>query len=195
MTRMIMQEQTLYNPVFGDPEDPKFGDITSKHFETVDVETLEYYGGWVDMKEDGTVVRHGDVKPDETDSSKLDDALQSLRGGTSAPPKPDAASYETVEAPETVEEVEDEPEAAPEPPSPPVRQEEASKPVKRRERAQNTEVPRGGIILGPSQPKPRPSALITKKDPWAINPDTAPKRGKNGKLTVRVSDGKVLKDE
>jgi hypothetical protein len=190
VTRMIMQEEALFNPRFANENDPRYDHLRAVNFEPVDEQTLKYYGGWVDLREDGTVVHQGETPVEEKDSSKIDQAVASLKGGlTKTTEEPDSPP-----APEPAEEAEPEPTKveAPAPPEP------TPKPVQRSQRPKNTEVPQGGIILGPAKPDiiQRPSRLLQPpSDPWAVDGAGSSKRGKNGKLTVRVSDGKVVKED
>lgn len=185
VTRMLMQEQALFNPSFADVDDPRYDHLRGANFETIDAPTLKYYGGWVDIKEDGTVVHHGEAEPEETDASKFDQAVSSLRGGR----EPVKEEPEEVHAPEPepVVEVEQPDPVVERAPARPKRQVPPQQP-------RNTEMPQSGIILGPQKVIARPSHLLKPaSDPWAVD-SGGTKRGKNGKLTVRVSDGKVKKD-
>ena len=193
VTRMIMQEDALFNPRFADPDDPRYSHLRAVNFEPVDEQTLKYYGGWVDVREDGTVVHQGETPVDEKDSSKIDQAVASLKGGLT----------KTIEEPAPTPVPEPAVEAEPEPtvveaPAPEPQPEPQPQPVQRPQRPRNTEVPQGGIILGPSKPDliQRPSRLLQpQSDPWAVDGSGSSKRGKSGKLTVRVSDGKVVKED
>lgn len=199
VTRMIMQEEALARPRFADPNDPAYDYLRSAYFEPVDEQTIKYYGGWVDVREDGTVVHHGETPHEEKDASKFEAAVASLKGGVEAPveaPEPEPQPEPTPPPARRVVEVPDPPmpEPTPEPeavvqpkPQPPSQKPQAPRP-------RNTEVPKSGILLGPQQIIQRPSHLLQPpEDPWAV--DSGSKRDKNGRLTVRVSDGKVVKKD
>lgn len=184
LTRMAMQEQALNNPIFGDPNDPRFADIITTHFEPVDEDTLDYYGGWVEVREDGSVVRYAEPPTEETSADKLDTALESLKKGADPDPVGDVPEDKDDEDPDPEDNSEEGSETEDSSPKP--------KPLKTR----NTPAPKGGIILKPNLKIEKPqSALLHKpRDPWAV-PKSSSKRGKNGKLVVRASDGKVLKGD
>lgn len=198
MTRMILQEQALRQPVFADPDDPKYVHLQNTHFEEVDQETLQYYGGWVDVREDGSVVNHAPGDIHEKGSSKVDEALKSLRSGKSPEEVlrqslfEEEEEYEIPSEPEPEIEEPDEVEPEPEPARRPQEPAPQVKPTVKK--SLNTEVPKSGILLGTQAPV-KQSSILTSTDPWAVPSGGTSKRGKNGKLTVRVSDGKVVKGD
>lgn len=104
-----------------------------------------------------------------------------------------------------IEDTEDEPTEEPPPALQPQKQEpqkpkprpKTKKPRKGSEK--NTPKPDGGIMLegGNESPQrntaPKESKLLNKEDPWATPSEE--NDGSGGKLTVRISDGKVIKKE
>ena len=198
LARMLAQKEALLNPKFGDPDDPQFSHLKTLNFEQIDERTLKHYGGWVEVRQDGSVINHAPAPKDEESSEKVENALKSLQ------PEP-----EEVAAPAQVEIEKPEP-------KPEVRvQEQPAQPARKKE--EKTEEPKAparpapkpksklilpqtapnqsGKVLGTPQTQ-KPSAILSgraaPKDPWAVDPSPN-KRGPSGKLTVRVSDGKVVK--
>lgn len=192
LTRMILQEEALYHPVFADPNDPRYDSLRQTRFEPVDEQTVKYYGGWLDVREDGTVVRHGETPHDEKDAGNVEAALNSLRRGTPQDP-------ESVEDNEDSEETVSEPEVT--------RDTQSHEPAERapvdnrktrstsRTRPRNTEVPKGGIILGPSKGTIPPTRPPKVNDPWAVDSKGISGGRREGRLTVRVTDGKVVQGD
>lgn len=203
ITRMLMQEEALHNPMFARADDPRYAGLRNTNFQAVDAQTIKHYGGWVDVRADGSVVQHAEAPQTEVSSDKLEAALNSLKkGGASSAPKalPPQETLEEDTTPmepelpletsleeDTLEEVHD---PVPALEKPPVIKE--SRPVVSRQR--NTPRP-SGIILGTSSKILQPSALLHQKDPWSTQPEQKTKRDKKGRLTVRAGDGKIMSED
>jgi hypothetical protein len=191
LTRMLMQEKSLNDPVFALPDNPLFIHLNkTQNFEDISPDTLNYYGGWVEVKQDGSVLHNVPAKPEITSATKVDKALESLQSGKPpqktehTPPiedlkKPEPEGLEEDTIPDPVEEIQDVfvPDIKPE------------RPV-----LTNVAGPKKGILLRAPDPSKAPT-LAKDLDPWASpEPSGVSKRNSQGKLVVRVSDGKVIQD-
>lgn len=208
MRRMMDQKESLHNPIFLDPDtDELFKQISDQNFITISQETSKLYGGWVDIKEDGSVVHHADPPTQTKSSDKMDETVSSLKKGSSQDPSeaPDSDEEkdgderplrfqppeESLEKDLPVKETE----SLEEPLETPEDLKEAEvpkKPTKTRTSHKNTPEPSGGIILGPKDNKKKPSVLLNKEDKWKAPSDDD---GKRGKLKVRIGDGTVVKKD
>lgn len=197
MTRMLMQEEALSHPTFMSQDDPRFIALNQEmRFEEIDPTLHNYYGGWVEIQDDGKVVNKVPAPTESTESDKVTHALKQLRKAKDLPPKEEEVIPDTP-APEA-------PEPSPEPSKevPPVQvKEEVPEPVEEKRepirkplrpsplKNRNTQAPSQGIMLGQSQVKK--AVPVSQNDPWAVPEDS--KRGSDGKLVVRAGDGKILK--
>jgi hypothetical protein len=196
--RMRRQEGALFNPNIVDPEsDPLFLEIAKKSFDPVSPETKTFYGGWVDVTKEGKVVHYAEPDTQVHSAEKVDQTLTSLKN----------ASVE--ERPEGhVPKLSDDPQREPETPSFFTRPEPdppASDPIVRAPRPKSKQVPAntpdpGGVLIQGSPlerrdvPVSKPS-IPERIDPWAAPPSSAGSGPTGGKITVRISDGTVVKKE
>lgn len=173
--RMDRQEQTLKNPSFADPDDPKYKGLSTQHFVSVEeAKQNKQYGGWIEVDEDGKVVQeteenkpknkvHKANPPTEEKPSRNVDrsqqVLEALRKGEDPPPEPEDEDKKQTEK-------------EPEPEKPP---------------AQKEQPDQSGKMLG-QQSSQSVLANQTQKDDWTITDDSD--KNDDGPLTVRINDGK-----
>lgn len=195
--RMLEQEKVLNNPTIIDPSgNSEFQKIASQDFISISDEDISFYGGWVDVKENGKVVHHSEPETENKSSNKVEQSLSSLKKDTEPTPEESDSDPEETEIHEEI--IEEEIPSQFQQPQEPKDPKPQKKKTRRKKNHKNTPKPQGGVTLDPSNQSPfqqrnstanKPS-LVTKEDPWA-----APKPERKGKLKVRINDGKVVEGE
>lgn len=105
--RMLEQEKVLNNPQFVDPSRNKeLEKKASQDFISISNETASFYGGWVDVKEDGKVVHHAEPETENKSSDKIDQNVNSLKNEGDEPSQIESRDTEEAEDTENKEEAE-----------------------------------------------------------------------------------------
>lgn len=209
--RMLEQEKVLNNPTILDPSgNSEFQKIASQDFISITDEDVSFYGGWVDVKENGKVVHHAEPETENKSSEKVEQSLTSLKNKGVDPSSRTDPSEDHIPAAganddkdkddEYVEEDLDEDEDEPSQFQAPSPTEPKKKPRRKGKKPGNTPTPQQGVILESSNQspfnqrnsQPTKSSLLTQDDPWEVPDPTKKKKG--GKLKVRIKDGKVVGD-
>lgn len=195
LQRMKRQENSLYNPTFYDPGE--YEELASQDFITIDNDQSKVYGGWVNVKEDGTIIHHAEEETKEHEADKVDQSVQSLRGGenpdeegregedhvatedtkTAADVESDTETEEPVpETGSSEPDPADRGEVRPEPKQKQKTEEVLdTKPVRPKHFRKNTESPKEGIMLGgkdaeDARRQQRPeSELLKKSRKWEVS--------------------------
>ena len=195
LQRMKRQENNLYNPTFYDPG--QYEELANQDFITIDDDQAKVYGGWVNVKEDGTIVHHGEEETKEREADKIDESVQSLQQDDAGGREEKNGEEETKESEPPKNEVPEEKPVEEEPKKQPL----DTKPVQPKHfTKKNTNAPEDGIMLGGDSPKDarrEESELIKQSRKWEVSePD---KRGGDGSgggnLTVRIDNGDVIDND
>jgi outer membrane biosynthesis protein TonB len=176
VNRMSTQEERfLKNPLFADPDDPRFADIRALHFE----EALQqaYQMELSAQRGDWTIPEV--VGPREEATKKVDAAVQRLAESQGKQP-PEFPDPKPEEPPPDPQPVEPKPEPRPQP-------KPESRPTPQQRRPLNTEMPPQGLMVDGTDPIPPSPVQKVATESWEIPAEQ--KVAVGGKVVLGPSGG------
>lgn len=195
LSRMVRQEEALHNPIIIDPSsDPLYFQISQQDFITIDQKQARIFGGWADIDAAGRVIHWAEPETSTAPGQGLQESREALKGlNNGENPQGD----EDSDPPGGLTQGDDGGAAS----SKDLRENSSgefqtmmSSPPKNFQHVPD----QSGTTIDPGQgvkPKSPSSFLLGRPDPWAIQESGQGTGGGTGKLTVRVSDGKVVKKD
>lgn len=202
LSRMNRQEKALWEPYIVDPNSrPEFLQLSRQNFETLTAEERSYYGGWVSIGDDGKIIHHAEPETSTTSDKSLQNSLEAIQ--KSKQPSEDSLTPEELEEeiplPPFMRNFQDEEQDVEEELKEDIKTSTIEIP-KEMTNPKNTEPPpKEGIMLGNGSNNVHPNKrrqLVEQMvhlsgDSWGVPSEAKSK----SRVTVRVTDGKVMKKE